>query len=110
MLVEIETNLKGKMFDSLSFQENNLYTLSVIDNSKVYFDVDTNCCGITFSKALNFTLRNGGIVNKYDGIDRNSEPVILFDKKVWVPEVWGVKSWSKDCFKGNRPGKNYYDS
>ena len=68
------------------------------------------CCGITFSKAFKWTLRNGRLIRKFNGTDQFAEPRIVFgDAKYsdslreYTDMFWGTVSFTKDCF-GDRKG------
>lgn len=79
------------------------------------------CCGITYSKAYNWTLRNGGFVKRIDKTDnlfgRQSEHRKIFgewevNKKSngssgivghFIEAIWGSVSFRKECF-GNKTG------
>ena len=69
--------------------------------------LDENCCGITYSESFKWTLRNGGLVNSYDGTNPQLEPVGLLGKsdgifggKSIIEGIWGVSSIRKDCYEG----------
>ena len=79
------------------------------------------CCGITFSTGMGWTLRNGGFVRKFDENQADSEPRRMM--KTWevyeskqtggrgaqgaqgalVKAIWGTVSFRKECV-GNETG------
>ena len=75
------------------------------------------CCGITYSRALNWTLRNGGYVRKFNAKNKSIEPRRIFgDWEVfihseivtgvhgeYIEAIWGSVSFRKDCV-GNTKG------